>query len=230
MKTPSQTSPSVGRFAALDALRGFAILTMVLSGAIPEKILPSWMYHCQVPPPNHKFDPSIPGITWVDLVFPFFLFCLGAAIPFALQRRLERGLTTLQAVGVILKRGFLLFVFAIYQAHFSPWAMKVEPEWMKWVYALAGFVLLFPMMMRLPDTLAKHWHWLIRAFGWGGAAFLLTKIRYANEPTTFSLYRSNIILMLLTVSAVFGSLAWLFTRGNHLLRVGLLDSPSPRLW
>jgi predicted acyltransferase len=221
----SATLPSratLGRFAGLDALRGFAILTMVLSGTVPEGILPSWMYHCQVPPPHHKFDPTIAGITWVDLVFPFFLFCLGAAIPFALQRRMERGLTPLQAVGVTLKRGFLLFTFAIYQAHFSPYNLKTDPDWLRWVYALAGFVLLFPMMMRLPDSLAPAWHWAIRAVGWGGAAVLLSRMRYASGSPTFSLYRSNIILMLLTVSAVFGSLAWLFTRGNHLLRVGLL--------
>jgi predicted acyltransferase len=218
----ASNSSAIGRFAALDALRGCSILTMVLSGAIPFGILPSWMYHCQVPPPHHKFDPSIPGITWVDLVFPFFLFCLGAAIPFALQRRMERGLTPLQACGVIIKRGFLLFVFAIYQPHFAPYNIKVTPEWLAPVYGLVGFALLFPMMMRLPDSWPKHWHWLIRAFGWGTAAWLLSKTEYKNEPTHFSVYRSNIILMLLTVSAVFGSFAWLFTRQNHLLRLGLL--------
>ena len=69
------------RAFALDALRGFAILTMALSGYIPWGVLPSWMYHAQVPPPAHKFNPTIPGITWVDLVFPFFLFAMGAAIP-----------------------------------------------------------------------------------------------------------------------------------------------------
>ncbi|MCX7626370.1 MAG: DUF5009 domain-containing protein [Candidatus Sumerlaeaceae bacterium] len=217
------TRPSaIGRFAALDALRGFAILTMVLSGAIPFHILPSWMYHCQVPPPDHKFDPNIPGITWVDLVFPFFLFCLGAAIPFALQRRMEKGLTPLQASAVILKRGFLLFVFAIYQPHFAAGNIKASAEWLPWFYALLGFLLLFPMMMRFPDSLPKQWQWAIRVLGWATAAVVLSRLEYKNEPAHFSLYRSNIILMLLTVSAVFGSFAWLATRENHLLRLGLL--------
>lgn len=220
----SNSIPASGvpRFAALDALRGFAILTMVLSGAIPYGILPAWMYHCQVPPPHHKFDPSIPGITWVDLVFPFFLFCLGAAIPFALERRMQKGLTRLEAVGVIAKRGFLLFVFAIYQAHFSPFNIAVQPDWLRWVYALAGFALLFPMMMRLPEEWPAHRHWLTRAVGWGCAIVLLTQMRYKSSPTSFSLYRSNIILMLLTVSAFFGSLAWLFTRDRLVLRLGVL--------
>ena len=40
------------RALGLDALRGFAILTMFLSGLIPFGVLPDWMYHAQVPPPS----------------------------------------------------------------------------------------------------------------------------------------------------------------------------------
>lgn len=59
----------------LDALRGYAIFTMILSGSIAHGgILPPWMFHAQVPPPNHQFNPNLPGITWVDLVFPFLFF------------------------------------------------------------------------------------------------------------------------------------------------------------
>lgn len=59
------------RALALDALRGYAIITMVLSATIISSILPGWMSHAQTPPPDHIFNPEIPGITWVDLVFPF---------------------------------------------------------------------------------------------------------------------------------------------------------------
>lgn len=74
------------RDTSIDALRGFAILTMILSGSIAYgDVLPAWMFHAQVPPPLHKFNATIPGITWVDLVFPFFLFSMGAAMPLALK-------------------------------------------------------------------------------------------------------------------------------------------------
>lgn len=79
------------RSYALDAFRGYAILTMVLSGCVVFGILPAWMYHAQTPPPSNLFNPDIPGITWVDLVFPFFLFAMGAAFPFSINKRLERG-------------------------------------------------------------------------------------------------------------------------------------------
>jgi uncharacterized membrane protein len=45
------------RSHALDALRGLAILAMLLSSEMPfgANALPSWMYHAQVPPPTHQF-------------------------------------------------------------------------------------------------------------------------------------------------------------------------------
>lgn len=59
------------RALALDALRGYAIITMVLSATIVTHVLPGWMSHAQTPPPDHVFNPLLPGVTWVDLVFPF---------------------------------------------------------------------------------------------------------------------------------------------------------------
>lgn len=50
------------RSFALDALRGYAILTMVLSATISFHILPGWMYHAQTPPPDHAFNPTVPGL------------------------------------------------------------------------------------------------------------------------------------------------------------------------
>lgn len=66
------------RYQQLDALRGYAVFTMILSGSIAfGGVLPGWMYHAQVPPPLHQFNPDLPGITWVDLVFPFLFFVWG---------------------------------------------------------------------------------------------------------------------------------------------------------
>ena len=69
------------RALSIDALRGYAIITMVLSATIVHGVLPGWMHHAQVPPPDHIFNPDLPGLTWVDMVFPAFLFALGAALP-----------------------------------------------------------------------------------------------------------------------------------------------------
>ena len=71
------------RYLSLDFLRGLTIFGMVLSAIQPHGVMPGWMYHVQNPPPAHDLDMTVPGIGWVDLVFPIFIFCMGAAIPFA---------------------------------------------------------------------------------------------------------------------------------------------------
>ena len=42
---------------------GYAIITMVLSATIVTHVLPGWMSHAQTPPPDHVFNPLLPGIT-----------------------------------------------------------------------------------------------------------------------------------------------------------------------
>ncbi|MEI3583140.1 MAG: DUF5009 domain-containing protein [Alistipes shahii] len=80
------------RAYAVDILQGLAIVGMVLSGYIAwNPDLPAWLFHAQLPPPSFVFDASVAEITWVDLVFPFFLFSMGAAFPLSLGRRLNRG-------------------------------------------------------------------------------------------------------------------------------------------
>ena len=102
---------------ALDALRGYAILTMVLSATVVYGILPGWMYHAQVPPPDHVFNPNLPGLTWVDLVFPSFLFALGAALPFSVGRKHSQGVATWRLALNALWRGIKLAFFAIVIQH-----------------------------------------------------------------------------------------------------------------
>ena len=216
------TITSLKRAYALDALRGFAVLAMVLSGTIRFGILPAWMYHAQEPPPTHNFNPNLPGLTWVDVVFPLFLFSMGAAIPLALSSRIAKGFTTKQVILYILKRGCLLGAFAIVLEHLRPFTINKNPTNETWWIALLGFFILFLMFVRWPAN------WKFRQYGrwitlgaWVAAILLLARLRYP-DGSGFSLSRSDIILVVLTNMAIFGSLAWFFTRTNWLLRLGLL--------
>ena len=209
------------RAFALDALRGFAILTMVLSGVIPYGVLPAWMYHAQLPPPDHKFNPGLPGFTWVDLVFPLFLFALGAAIPLALSRRLDKGVPYRKIIFDILERGFLLGFFAIFLRHVRPHVLNPNPTANSWLIAILGFFLMFAIFTRLPDSWNRWMRSSIRIVGWSGAIVLLALLRYPDDRG-FSLARSDIIIIVLTNMAVFGSLIWLFTRNKLLVRLSLL--------
>jgi predicted acyltransferase len=211
------------RAQGLDALRGLAILAMLLSGQLPfgEHSLPAWMYHAQVPPPDHVFNGNLPGITWVDLVFPFFLFSLGAAIPLALTRRIERGEPKWKIGGFILGRGMLLAFFALYVQAIRPGTISEHPTVATQLVALLAFALLFPIFTRLPRGWPRYLCWGLRLVGWAGTITLLALLRYPGD-TGFSLTRSDIIIVVLANMAVFGSLCWWATRNNLLLRLGVL--------
>lgn len=194
---------------------------MVLSGTIRYKILPAWMYHAQLPPPGHTHNSNLPGLTWVDLVFPLFLFSMGAAIPLALSSRIAHGFKTKKIIYYILQRGFLLGFFAIFLQHIRPSTINPNPTTSTWWIALLGFFILFLMFVRWPvkGKIRQYTKWITLG-AWLAGIILVSLLRYP-DASGFSLSRSDIILVVLTNMAVFGSLAWFFTRTNRLLRLGL---------
>lgn len=218
------TSTAEPRDVALDALRGLAVLLMVASGLMPfdaNQSLPAWMYHGQEPPPTHVFNPRLPGLTWVDLVFPIFLFCLGAAIPLAYGRRLKEEHGLLRSIGFTVHRAVVLVWFALYRNYLVPYRISDSPTETTWLLALLGFSLYFPMFTRLPGSWTMLKKVSVRIAGYGGSVALLYYL-YHDAKKPFTLGGSDIILMVLADMAFFGALIWLCTRERPWLRLGLL--------
>src|SRR5277367_3105196 len=72
-----------GRIASIDIFRGLTVLVMVFVDNLDfVKGLPWWTYHM----PRQAND-----LTYVDMVFPAFLFVMGMSIPLAAQRRIAVG-------------------------------------------------------------------------------------------------------------------------------------------
>ncbi len=202
------------RAYALDALRGYAIITMVLSATVVAGILPEWMYHAQTPPPTHAYLPEISGLTWVDLVFPFFLFAMGAALPFSIGSRLERGVKWWKIAIDVVLRWLQLAFFAIFIQHFYPYVLSAPQDLRSWLLAMAAFAVLFPMFMRF-DRVALWGRIAIKVAAYGAAVVMLLTTDYASERI-FSPEFSNIIILILSNVALFAGLIYLVTSAEWL--------------
>ncbi|KQC01918.1 DUF5009 domain-containing protein [Pedobacter sp. Hv1] len=210
----------IARNQSLDVLRGTAILLMVLCSSIAfGKVLPAWMFHAQTPPPYHVFKPEIPGITWVDLVFPFFLFSMGAAIPLALNSKAEQQPFYKIALQLATRLVLLAF-FAIFTLHARAWVMDKQPTIFTHVLSIAGFILLFLMYGNWSRFVKKYVALAIKIIGFLAAVIFLYVYPFAYGQ--FSLAKSDIIILVLANMAFFGGLIWYLTRNRPWLRIGIL--------
>lgn len=209
------------RAHALDALRGYAIITMVLSAMEAFSVLPRWMYHAQVPPPDHVFDPTIYGITWVDIIFPFFLFSMGAAIPLSLGRQNAKGESIMKLTWKTVQRWVKLTFFAIFIIHAFPFMLGYEQEWMRFAMPIFFFILLCLMFMPNPFGLSPY---KARAITWSAylvaVGFMLLQPYAGGAP--FRLTDSDCIMLILANVSLTGSIIYLLTICHPLRRLALL--------
>lgn len=91
------------RVESLDVFRGFAVASMILVNNPG-----SW---------DHVFEPlehsAWNGCSFADLVFPFFIFILGMAMPFAFARRVQPGRARTALYVRILRRTVVLIVLGL---------------------------------------------------------------------------------------------------------------------
>lgn len=109
MDTTAAPAPPL-RLQSLDILRGFVMLVMLFVNDLAGVTgTPPWMEH---------IEPSTSdGMTFVDIVFPAFLFVVGISIPFAIGSRLERGVPLGQVWKHILLRTFGLLVMGYFMVN-----------------------------------------------------------------------------------------------------------------
>src|SRR5256714_13074340 len=93
-------SDAPARLDSLDVFRGLTITAMIL-------VSTPGTWNAVYPAPEHA---EWNGWTPTDLVFPFLLFAMGAAVPFALGRR--RG-TSRSIRGHVKRRAILLFALGL---------------------------------------------------------------------------------------------------------------------
>ena len=111
---PVSPSSALARLASLDAFRGLVILTMTFVNYLAGvKNIPTWAKHL----PQEQ-----DGYTFVDVVFPRFLFIVGVAIPLALHKRVARGESLFSLLRRVLVRFaslLLVGVITVNSSYFS---------------------------------------------------------------------------------------------------------------
>ena len=102
---PTSTVPTdTNRLVSLDVFRGITIAGMILVNN------PGSWEHIYGPLQHAQWH----GWTPTDLVFPFFLFIVGIAIPLAFGNRLERGGSTRDLYVKIVKRTLIIFAIGLF--------------------------------------------------------------------------------------------------------------------
>jgi heparan-alpha-glucosaminide N-acetyltransferase len=74
--------PAITRLASIDIFRGLTMVVMIFVNDLDGvRGLPWWTHHAKA---------NIDVMTYVDMVFPFFLFIVGLSMPLAIQQRLKK--------------------------------------------------------------------------------------------------------------------------------------------
>jgi len=100
---------SIQRIKSIDAFRGITIFAMIfvneLSGIAN---VPQWLRHMPA---------DANAMTFVDVVFPAFLFIVGMSIPFAFNARLIKGDSNKTIWYHTLKRSFALIIMGVFMVN-----------------------------------------------------------------------------------------------------------------
>jgi len=159
----SQSRPA--RVASIDIFRGMTMLVMIFVNQLGEMNgLPWWTHHMPA---------DVNGMTYVDMVFPFFLFIVGMSLPLAIQHRLSKGDSELALWAHVAIRSVGLMVLGLILANRD----KVDSQLTHiganaWTFlALLGAILFW---ISYPDSL--RYKNLFRALKIAGLVLLLAML------------------------------------------------------
>jgi predicted acyltransferase len=101
---PTMPSTRTARWDALDVLRGFTIIAMLLNlNPGSWEFNYAWLVHA-----------TWEGWTLIDMVAPAFLFFIGAALPLSFSRRADKGATREMLLRHVIVRGLILVAIGFF--------------------------------------------------------------------------------------------------------------------
>src|ERR1700723_1678841 len=166
---PGAAKLSTPRVISIDIFRGLTMSVMILVNALADVPgLPRWTYHAHA---------SEDYMTYVDMVFPFFLFIVGMSLPLSITQRLKRDASLLALWAHVLVRVIGLLVLGLILAN----AEKCDPARMGMsgsIWGLLGllcaglYLNVYPKSERFPKYAL-----ILRLIGLAGVVVLLAVFR-----------------------------------------------------
>ncbi len=155
---------AANRVLSIDVFRGIIIFTMVFVNELAGIAnVPQWMKHLPA---------DVDGMTFVDLVFPAFLFIVGMSIPFAIQARVNKGDSALEIFKHIALRSIGLLVIGVFMVNaesgYDAAAMPISmPLW-----TLLMFINVLLIWSNYPKTLSPAISLAAKLIGIAGLVIL----------------------------------------------------------
>lgn len=161
------------RIISIDALRGITIFVMIFVNELASiQNVPQWMKHMPA---------DADAMTFVDLVFPAFLFIVGMSVPFAFNARLIKGDSPKVIWTHTLKRALALIIIGVYMVNaeygFDASKMIIEPAF----WGLLAYSMPIPIWNKYPKDFSV---WLKYILQYGGILVLIALyFLYVQEET-----------------------------------------------
>ena len=150
------------RIISIDALRGITIFVMIFVNELASvKNVPQWMKHMPA---------DADAMTFVDLVFPSFLFIVGMSVPFAFNARLLKGDSARTIWTHTLKRAVALIIIGVFMVNaeygYDASKMVIAPAF----WGLLAYAMPIPIWNKYPKDFPV---WLKYTLQYGGMLVLI---------------------------------------------------------
>jgi len=108
----AETRPS-RRITSIDALRGFDMFWIIGGSSLCLELFTLWNTPLSLSLANQLEHSKWNGFTFYDLIFPLFLFVVGACMPFSIVKRQEEGASREMIYLHTIKRTIILFLLGL---------------------------------------------------------------------------------------------------------------------
>lgn len=202
-----------GRILSIDAFRGITILVMVFVNELAGiRDIPLWMKHV---PANAD------TMTFVDVVFPAFLFIVGMSMPFAIGNREKKGDSFFRLQWHIVWRTLGLLVMGVFMVNgeggHNERAMGMSIHlWLLLFYVCAILI------WKVYDHQKRIWVYLLKAAGVAGLCMLAAVYRGGEEGTATLTPRWWGILGLIGWAYLFASIFFQLFRKNLVMMLAMI--------